>query len=310
MQGGDDISWAELCRIACRWAGESAGLAEVVSLQGGSLNTTLLLRLSDGRRAVCKLTPHRVDRAVLTEAHQLSLLGKLGIPVPEVYHTELASLDQPNSFMMMEYVEGMTLAEAKASASPEAFTALQAELAEIMARLHAVTADEYRKLDGGLPTPGTRDWPTFFRSLNESAVDGTRQQTAIPIKTRKKIAKLHERLDRYLAHDDRPRLLHGDLWNANVLCRRHGDRYHVAALIDPSLRYGHAECELAYMDLFDTVNRDFRRAYHAHHAADAAYHTVRKPIYQLYPLLHHVNAFGARYIPPLLRVAEQATAVM
>jgi fructosamine-3-kinase len=310
MQGGDDISWAMLCRIARRWAGESAELAEIVSLQGGSISNTLRLRLVDGRRAVCKLTPHRVDRAVITEARQLTVLGDLGIPVPAVYVAELASLDQPNSFLLMEHVEGVTLAEAKQHASAGAFAALQAELAGLLARLHAVTGDAYCKYDGQQTSDATRDWPTFFRQLNDSAVDGARQHTGIPLKVRKKIDKLHERLDHYLSHNDQPRLLHGDLWNGNVLCRQDGDAWHVVAIIDPNLRFGHAECELAYMDLFETTTRDFRRAYHARHAADDGYHKVRKPIYQLYPLMHHVNAFGARYVAPLLKMAEQATAVV
>ncbi|HEX8341115.1 MAG TPA: fructosamine kinase family protein [Tepidisphaeraceae bacterium] len=311
MQGGDDISWAELCRIAGQWAGGSAGLREIVPLQGGSTSNTLLFKMADGKRAVCKVTPHRVDRTVLGEAHQLSVLEAFGVPVPQVYAAQLASLDQPNSFLLMEFMDGVTLAQARRQATPAAFAALQAELAGIVARLHDQTARGYGKLDGPSAVCDAPHWPAFFRALGEAAVDGACRHAAIPIKTRKKIEKLHDRLDHFVCHDDRPRLLHGDLWNSNVLCRQEpGGDWHVAALIDPSLRFGHAEYELAYMELFDTVTRDFRRTYYARHAADDGYQKIRKPIYQLYPLMHHVNAFGQRYIAPLLKVAEQATAVV
>src|SRR5690242_21466838 len=71
---GADISWDLLRQIVQAWAGTSAELKEVATLEGGMVNTTVALTLADGCKAVLKLTPHRVDRAHADEAIQLELL--------------------------------------------------------------------------------------------------------------------------------------------------------------------------------------------------------------------------------------------
>src|SRR5687768_14529072 len=94
---GVDISWDVLRHIVHDWAGSSADLREFAPLEGGSVSTTLALTLADGRKAVLKLTPHRVDRAHADEALQLELLKDVGLPVPEVYGWTVGSLDRPFS---------------------------------------------------------------------------------------------------------------------------------------------------------------------------------------------------------------------
>ena len=79
-----DISWNMLRHVVRDWAGTDAELCEFSPLDGGSINTTLLLTLKDTRRAVLKITPHRVDHAYADEAHQLSLFRAAGVPVPRL----------------------------------------------------------------------------------------------------------------------------------------------------------------------------------------------------------------------------------
>jgi fructosamine-3-kinase len=84
----------------------------------------------------------------------------------------------------------------------------------------------------------------------------------------------------------------------------------IAALLDPKLRYAHYEFELAYMDLFDTSTKTFKRDYQSGHKLQDDYHRIRKPIYQLYPLIDNVQSFGQKYVAPLMQVAERACAVV
>ncbi len=310
MAGGEDISWQSLGRIVREWAGAPAELAEVIPLNGGSVNNTLLLVTGDRRKAVLKITPHRVNRELANEAFQLQHLRAIGIPVPEVYASRIASLEDPNSFILMEHVEGITLADARVKLSEEDYDALQHELAKLVLKLHAHTRDTYGKLDAG-GNHRTHDWPAFYRSMHDHAVQAVEHLKDVPLKMRRKIEKLHGRLDQYLHHHDQPRLCHGDLWSKNVMVAQGGGgAWRIRALLDPNLRYAHAECELAYLDLFDTCTKRFKRDYQAGHKLDDEYHRVRKPIYQLYPMLNNVQFFGHAYVAPMMQVAERATALV
>ena len=109
-----DISWQMLRRIVHDWAGTAAELIEVSPLDGGSVNTTLALKTSSGDRAVLKVCPHRVQRQFLTEAYQLNVLRTIGLPTPQVYVSRTGDLDSPVSYLLMEFVDGVDLARARA----------------------------------------------------------------------------------------------------------------------------------------------------------------------------------------------------
>jgi fructosamine-3-kinase len=96
-----------------------------------------------------------------------------------------------------------------------------------------------------------------------------------------------------------PALLHGDLWNGNVIVNDEGLPY----LIDPSVYYGSREVDLAMTRLFGGFDREFYEFY------DECYPLYpgsqeRIDLYNLYPLLVHVNLFGSAYVPDVIRVLK------
>src|SRR5581483_4383116 len=108
-----DISWQVLRRIVQDWAGTSAELCEVKHLDGGSISTTLLLTTRDDGYAVLKISPYRVDLSYESEAYDLNLLRSAGIPTPRVYHCVTGTLDDPNSYLLMEFMPGVDLNAAR-----------------------------------------------------------------------------------------------------------------------------------------------------------------------------------------------------
>ena len=68
---------------------------------------------------------------------------------------------------------------------------------------------------------------------------------------------------------------------------------------------GHAEVDLAMTELFGGFSNSFYSAYsEARPPADGS-QEVRRPLYQLYPLLVHVNLLGGSYFDSTLRTLDR-----
>jgi protein-ribulosamine 3-kinase len=88
-----------------------------------------------------------------------------------------------------------------------------------------------------------------------------------------------------------PALLHGDLWSGNLITDNFGN----PCLIDPAVYYGHREAELAFTTLFGGFDKKFYEAYQEAFPMGKRF-DERVDIYNLYPLLVHVNLFGGHYV--------------
>lgn len=106
---------------------------------------------------------------------------------------------------------------------------------------------------------------------------------------KKKLEKLYWKLPSLLP-EERPALLHGDLWGGNLISDEKG----YPCLIDPAVYYGHREAELAYTRLFDRFDNVFYESYQAVFPLEPGLEE-RLDIYNLYPLLVHGNLFGGAY---------------
>jgi fructosamine-3-kinase len=300
-----DISWHVLRRIVQDWAGSSSDLAEVKPLDGGSVSTTLGLSTTGGDRAVLKITPHRVDRSYADEAAQLDLLRQVGVPVPRVYAAVIGDLDHPFSYILMEFVEGVDLSAVKGCCTGEEFDAVQAELAEVVLKLHSHMSTHYMRVVHDEPKKFD-SWAKCYRDIYDAIWHEVERSNVLPPKSRKTVARVHERLEALLAHGDVPRLSHGDMWSTNLLLRQDdAGKWHLAALLDPNCRYAHCEAELAYLELFHTVTPAFLKAYQQAQRLPQEYHRVRKPVYHLYEMLNHVRTFGPEYVKPTLAAIER-----
>jgi fructosamine-3-kinase len=308
-----DISWQVLRGIVQEWAGTSAELSEVKPLTGGAINTTLALRTHGGDRAVLKISPHRVNRGHQQEAFQLNLLRELGLPVPRVYTWNIGSLEEPFSYILLEFLDGIDLGEARKSCTPEQIDQVQEHLAELVLAMHEKSAPTYMRVtDDGTAVQQYASWPQFYHDVYDTIWHDVEKSGLLPIKQRKQIGRIHEKLDRLIAHADCPRLVHWDIWATNLLVGRDaasGD-WRICGVLDPNCKYAHAEAEIAYMELFHTVTPAFLRSYQRVHRLPAEYQQVRKHIYQLYPLLNHVHLFGQGYVKPLLTALERCAAVV
>src|SRR5690606_5312124 len=105
-----------------------------------------------------------------------------------------------------------------------------------------------------------------------------------------KFETLYKKLTSIL-NTEKPALLHGDLWNGNLIVNQDGD----PCLIDPAVYYGNREVDLAMTRLFGGFEDEFYESYQEAFPMMPGY-DERFDIYNLYPLLIHVNLFGSSYV--------------
>ncbi len=260
------------------WAG--VAVTDAAELDGGEVGTVHRVGLADGRRVAVKTAP--MDLTI--EARMLQYLNRNGITVPAVRHAD-------PDVLVLQYVEGV----------PGVTTAVERDLADRLAELHAVHADRFGfpfdTLTGRFrqPNPWTDDWPTFFGEHRLGhAASRAREEGVLSADCIERIAALVDDLPWLLDHDPEPALIHGDIWRENLLT----DTESVRAFLDPACYYADPEVELAYIDWTGVGGEPFFERYRTV-AGVADGFQERARVYRLYPLLTHVRHFGEEYVAPL-----------
>lgn len=258
---------------------------------GGDINQAF--RLDTDRGALfLKYQQSPVAAEMLrTEARGLAELASAGaLRTPFVIGWQ--ALTDQDACLLMEYIPSIP-------AGPKHHSAL----GQGLARLHRRTRPAYgwteNNFIGSLPQSN---------SDHKGAADFLRYERLEPQwRAARKSGFFSEKEDQHfqdLLHslpdripEERPALIHGDLWSGNYLI---DDRGH-PVLIDPAVSYGPREMDLAMSRLFGGFSADFYTAYQAEWPLPAGY-PDREPIYQLYYLLVHVNLFGTAYTSSVRRI--------
>jgi fructosamine-3-kinase len=249
---------------------------------GGCIGEVYRVELEDGTTLVAKLDREGASH-LEREAYMLRYLrDNSELPVPEVYHGS-------ETLLLMEFVEG------NSRFSEEA----ERHAAELLSALHGITAEAYgherATLIGSLdqPNPWTESWIEFFREQRVLYMAGVAYKAGrLPAEDLKRVERLAERLEEYLEESERPSLIHGDVWSANVLAK--GDR--ITAFLDPAIYHADPEIELSFISLFNSFGDPFLERYAEIRGIRDGFFEERRDLYSLYPLLVHVYFFGGGYL--------------
>lgn len=166
-----------------------------------------------------------------------------------------------------------------------------------LAALHRITYNQFG-LDhdnyiGSLPQENkfNSKWADFFiHQRLEPMLHRAIESGNINITDTKYFERFYKRIPEIIPNE-LPALLHGDLWSGNFLTDENGK----ACLIDPAVYYGHREAELAFTKLFGGFDDDFYSSYENSFPLQRGWKN-RVDIFNLYPLLVHVNLFGGSYV--------------
>lgn len=97
--------------------------------------------------------------------------------------------------------------------------------------------------------------------------------------------------------EEKPCLLHGDLWSGNFMIGENGE----PVLIDPAVYYGYREADLGMTKLFGGFDSTFYKSYNETNPLPEGWE-YRLDIYKLYHVMNHLNLFGAGYLPQTISI--------
>jgi len=250
-------------------------------LSGGDINQAFQIEFSSGAPLFLKTNPH-VDRDFFqAEAEGLQSLSNTNtLLVPRIIEQGEFEAQQ---FLILEYFD---------EAEERDFDALGKGLAT----LHQCTQRDFGwekdNYIGSLVQANAylKDWSEFYAEYRILAL--SRKAFNAGLIDRADLKAIDSFLYRYpeLLPQEKPALVHGDLWSGNVLYTKGG----TPALIDPAVYYGHREMDIAMMQLFGGFPSAVFDSYTAHYPLEGDWQS-RVKYQQLYPLLVHLVLFGPSY---------------
>ena len=273
--------------------GHQVNVVGCASLGGGCINEAQLINTSEGRFFIKYNSATAYPQMFEREAEGLKILsGTHTLSTPEVI---TYSKSGKYVYLLLQYIEG--------GAKGNHFWY---NFGSGLADLHKTTSDKF-----GLPHDNyigslmqsnepDSDFIQFFITrrlqpqLKMARDKGFFNQTALQ----------HFEFLFKILHNiipiEKPALVHGDLWSGNFIVSHNGS----PCLIDPAIYFGHREADISMSRLFVGFGADFYSSYHEHWPLEKGWQQ-RTDIFNLYPLLVHVNLFGGGYQQQVMQIVKQ-----
>jgi len=252
-------------------------------VSGGSINQAYCLLAKNEEYFIKINSKSKFPGMFDAEAAGLNAMARAGVNVPQVI---LNGSIADESFLLLEWIE------------PRRPTAgAPALLGRNLAQMHRSTGDyfglDHNNYMGSLRQSNTKhqSWSQFFIA--------ERLQPMVKMAADKKLMNLSDIAPFEILYKNLPdlfdeetsSLLHGDLWGGNYLVSADETPY----LIDPAISYGHREFDLAMTTLFGRFSNEFYDAYQEAFPLAKDWRQ-RIDLWNLYPLLVHLNLFGMGYL--------------
>ncbi|MEE2961700.1 MAG: fructosamine kinase family protein [Myxococcota bacterium] len=253
-------------------------------VSGGDINETYRLKLSQG--TVFLKTNTRAPKDLFqAEAKGLKWLSETkAIRVPKVLG--VSSPQSPIPFLILEELEFTPPTEK-----------FGIQLGRALANQHRLTSArcglDHNNYIGTLPQMNTPhpNWLTFYREYRLlPQITAAVRANRINSKLEKDLKSLLNRLGDHIPTAPPLSRLHGDLWSGNYACISRD----TPVIFDPAAYAGDREIDIAMMILFGHIPSQTLAAYNQSWPLPKGWQE-RVKLYQLYPLLVHVNLFGDSY---------------
>ena len=272
--------------------GSTTKLIEYNSVTGGCINSCFRLSTTNGEYFI---KYHQLAYLDMFEKEfrglqALQTTGTLTVPTS----ISTGTVDE-RSYLLMEYLN---------PSAPK--NNYWKQLGHGLAKLHQISNDRFGWNEpnyiGRLVQTNQwhEHWHEFFWTQRIiSQLQLALENALMDVDQVRQFEKLYVKLNEVLP-DEEPALLHGDLWSGNVIVNADG----TPALVDPAVYFGHREMELAFTRLFGGFDQQFYLTYEQVAPLSPGF-DQRVDLYNLYPLLVHLNLFGSGYLGQVLSVLKR-----
>jgi protein-ribulosamine 3-kinase len=260
------------------------------SVGGGCINEAYRIDFAN-RQFFCKInSATKFPQLFTKEANGLRLIAQQNlIKVPEVIDCFETSDQQ---VLLLEWItEG------------ERTESFWKKFGEKLAALHHVSngyfglnEDNYM---GSVPQSNqpTSNWIDFFiHQRLQPLIDQSLSQKLLSSKHQSQFENLYKQLPLIFDNQQKPSLLHGDLWSGNFMCNKNEE----PVLIDTAVYFGYPSIDLGMTTLFGGFRSAFYEAYNYHSPFPSNY-KEQWEVCNLYPLLIHLLLFGRSYLSQIER---------
>jgi protein-ribulosamine 3-kinase len=264
--------------------GSSSTLLKFSAVGGGCINHGGKLETSSGTFFLKWNDALKYRDMLALEVRGLNLLqSKQTIRIPSVIDS---GEEDGFQFLLMRFIE-------QGRRSAHYWENFGSQLASLHSNSFNVYGLDHDNYIGSLHQANhtNASWTDFFiHNRLQAQLDLAASRTRVPSSVQKKFEKLFLKLPSLLPNE-KPSLLHGDLWSGNILIDESGE----PCLIDPATYYGHREVDLSMTQLFGGFDNQYFKAYQETWPLMPGFEE-RFDLYNLYPLLVHVNLFGPSYL--------------
>ncbi|MEM7550019.1 MAG: fructosamine kinase family protein [Bacteroidota bacterium] len=268
-----------LNRILKESLGSEVDVTEFKTLGGGCINNAMKLETSHGPFFI-KVNKNVPDDFFPIEEQSLDFLDKYypgSVPKP---------ISSGSNFLLTEFIES-------GAKRTDYWKSLGENLAELHQESNSHFGLNFSNYIGSLNQSNQQheSWIEFF--IHErlgKQISLAKEKDLGDQASWKSFEKLIPKLES-LIPEEKPALIHGDLWSGNLMVDSNG----LPALIDPAIYFGHREMDLAFTQLFGGFDRTYLDVYNENYPLEPGFYE-RIDLHNLYPLLVHLNLFGNSYL--------------
>ncbi len=276
----------KIAKIIKKYYNNKCELKNITPLTGGMVSKIFLVITEFPEERFVLKYSEKEDKGFKGQYECLEILNKeYHFPVPVPYFCSAYDKDVGCSYLGMEYWDAENMGEARFTAENRKI--IEHEIAESISKLHNNTDNEhyylfskkrYKKL-----------YQIMEKKYQENLTPAVKKK--IGEKYYKELLRIFEKLDKILIDNDKPVLVHGDIWSTNVMLENKNGVYHLKGFVDPSPHFINREYELAYLQVFGMFSDELFRHYRKFHTIDEGFQ-LRRHFYWLLTMLIHVNYFG------------------